>query len=197
MKHRSVRSRQKNILITGLPGIGKTTVIKKLAEDLMCLGPAGFYTAEIREGGVRQGFELVGLNGVRGLLSHVDIKSIYRVGRYGVALGDFEIFLDHLELADPKSQVVIIDEIGKMECLSPKFKAVVRGVLDSQRPVIASIALRGGGFIAEVKHRSDVKLLEMTAGNRGALSAEIAGYVREILEASGQVGRNQSSRMNG
>jgi nucleoside-triphosphatase len=188
---------KKNILITGLPGIGKTTIIKKLAEELKNLGLAGFYTAEIREGGVRQGFELVGLNGRRGLLSHVDIKSTYRVGRYGVALRSFEIFLDSLALADPKTQVVIIDEIGKMECLSPKFKAVVRDVLDSEKPVIATIALKGAGFIAEVKNRVDIKLVEMTAGNRDALPAEIAGYVREILEASGQEDRNQSSRMNG
>jgi nucleoside-triphosphatase len=188
---------QKNILLTGLPGLGKTTAIKRLAEELKDLNPAGFYTAEIREGTVRQGFELVGLDGRRGLLSHVAIKSIYRVGRYGVALGDFEIFLDSLALAGPDNQVVIIDEIGKMECLSPKFKAVVRNVLDSKRPVIASIALKGMGFIAEVKNRGDVKIIEMTAGNRGALPAEIAGYVREILEASGQGARNQSSRMNG
>jgi nucleoside-triphosphatase len=188
---------KKNILITGLPGIGKTTAVIRLAEELKDLGPAGFYTAEIRESGVRQGFELVGLDGRRGLLSHVDIKSTYRVGRYGVALGSFEIFLDSLALADPKTQVVIIDEIGKMECLSPKFKAVVRDVLDSEKPVIATIALKGMGFIAEVKNRVDIKLVEMTAGNRDALPAEIAGYVREILEASGQEGRNQSSRMNG
>ena len=177
---------QKNIIITGLPGIGKTTAIKKLAEELKDLGPAGFYTAEIREGRVRQGFELVGLEGRRGLLSHVGIKSIYRVGRYGVALGDFENFLDSLALTGPKIQVVIIDEIGKMECLSPKFKAIVRDILDSERPVIASVALQGVGFIAEVKNRGDVKLLEMTAGNRDALPEEIAGYVREILKAAGQ-----------
>ena len=177
---------QKNILITGLPGIGKTTAIKKLAEELKDLCPSGFYTAEIREGTVRQGFELVGLDGGRGLLSHVGIRSIYRVGRYGVALGDFEIFLDSLALAGPNTKVVIIDEIGKMECLSPKFKTVVRDALDSEKPVIASVAFKGVGFIAEVKNRGDIKLLEMTAGNRSALPAQIAGYVREILKATGQ-----------
>jgi len=188
---------QKNILITGLPGIGKTTAIKKLAEGLKELGPEGFYTAEIREGAERQGFELIGLDGSRGLLSHVGIKSNYRVGRYGVALGDFEKFLDALMLARPKTRVIIIDEIGKMECLSQRFKAVVRSVLDSETPVIATVALKGAGFIAEVKNRGDIKLLEMTAGNRAALPVEIAGYVREILKASGQEDRNQSNRMNG
>jgi nucleoside-triphosphatase len=174
--------RQKNILITGLPGIGKTTAIKKIAEELKDLGPEGFYTAEIREGAVRQGFELVSLDGRKGLLSHIGIKSIYRVGRYGVALGDFEIFLDSLFLAGPKTQVVIIDEIGKMECLSPKFHTVVHDVLDSGKTVIASVALKGVGFIAEVKNRRDIKLFEMTPENRDSIPAEIAGYVREILK---------------
>jgi nucleoside-triphosphatase THEP1 len=40
---------KKNILIKRLPGIGKTTLIKKLSEALTYLHPAGFYTSEIRE----------------------------------------------------------------------------------------------------------------------------------------------------
>ncbi len=187
----------KNILITGIPCIGKTTGVIRLAEELKDLSPAGFYTAEIREGGVRRGFELVGLNGRRGLLSHVDIKSAYRVGRYGVDLGSFELFLDSLMSDGLANQVIIIDEIGKMECLSQKFRAFVRDSLDSEKPVIATIALKGVGFITEVKNRVDVKLVEMTARNRDSLPAEIGGDVREILEAAGQGNGNQSSRMKG
>jgi nucleoside-triphosphatase len=67
---------KKNILITGPPGIGKTTVIKKLAEELRPFGPAGFYTAEIRVKGIRKGFELIGLDGRKGLLSHADMQSL-------------------------------------------------------------------------------------------------------------------------
>jgi nucleoside-triphosphatase len=120
-----------------------------------------------------------------------------RIGRYGVDIRSFEEFIDGLALTDPKVNLVVIDEIGKMECLSREFTTVVQAVLDSGKAVIATIALRGGGFVAEVKVRSDVKLFEMTAGNRDDLPAEIAGYVREILEASRQKDGNQSSRMNG
>jgi nucleoside-triphosphatase len=167
-----------NILITGPPGIGKTTIMKKLAQKLNDTGPAGFYTTEIREGGVRQGFELVGLNGRKGLLSHIDIKSPYHVGRYGVDIRSFEIFLDALALTDPNAGLVMIDEIGKMECLSQRFKTVVRTVLDSGKAVIATIALNGPEFIAEVKGREDAMLFEMTLENRDSLAEEILRHVK-------------------
>jgi nucleoside-triphosphatase len=169
---------KKNILITGPPGIGKTTIMKKLAQKLKDAAPAGFYTAEIREGGVRRGFELVSLNGRKGLLSHIDIKSPYHVGRYGVDIRGFEIFLDALALTDPNAGLVMIDEIGKMECLSQRFKTVVRTVLDSGKAVIATIALKGPGFIAEVKGREDVMLFEMTLENRDSLAEEILRHVK-------------------
>jgi len=169
---------KKNILITGPPGIGKTTIMKKLALKLKDAGPAGFYTAEIREGGVRQGFELVGLNGMKGLLSHIDIKSPYHVGRYGVDIRSFEIFLDALPLTAPSAGLVMIDEIGKMECMSQRFKTVVRTALDSGKAVIATIALKGPGFIAEVKGREDAMLFEITLENRDSLAEEILRYVK-------------------
>ena len=75
---------KKNILITGLPGVGKTTIIKKLSEELRKFHPVGFYTEEIREKGIRKGFKLIGLDGGEGILSHVDVKSTYTVGKYNV-----------------------------------------------------------------------------------------------------------------
>lgn len=169
---------KKNILITGPPGVGKTTIMKKLAQMLKESGPAGFYTAEIREGGARQGFELVGLNGKKGILSHVDIKGPYHVGRYGVDIRGFEIFLDALALTDPNVTLVMIDEIGKMECLSQLFKTVMGTVLDSKKAVIATIALNGPGFITEVKGREDAILYEMTLENRNSLAEVVLRYVK-------------------
>jgi nucleoside-triphosphatase len=177
----------KNILITGLPGSGKTTLIQKLADELRAYGPVGFYTEEIRSHGTRAGFKLTSLDRKRtGMLSHVDIKGSHRVGKYGVDLGGFELFLGMLPLLDPSSRLVIMDEIGKMECLSAQFRDLVVSLLNAPAPVIATIALKAGGFIDEVKHRGDVHLYEITERNRGTLLSDITGFVRSFASYPGK-----------
>jgi len=172
---------KKNILITGLPGVGKTTLIKKLSDEFKDLHPAGFYTSEIREEGIRKGFELVSLEGRRGVLSHIDVKSPYRVGRYKVDIKSFEDFLGAISFFDDSTDLVIIDEIGKMECFSDQFKKLIKELLDSEKWVIATIALKGSGLIAEIKKRQDVRLFEITQRNRDSLLREILSSACEIL----------------
>jgi len=163
----------KNILITGPPGIGKTTLIEKIAKELIGLHPVGFYTDEIRENGIRKGFELISLSGRKGLLSHVDIRSPYRVSKYGVDVKRFEDFLDLIPFFERGTEIVFIDEIGKMECFSEKFKQLLKKLLDSEKVFISTVALKGGGFIAEAKKRNDIKLFEMSPANRNSILSEI------------------------
>lgn len=163
----------KKILLTGLPGVGKTTLIKKLAEALKEFHPIGFYTEEIREEGMRKGFEWVTLDGRRGLLSHKKIKSPYRVGQYGVDVKSFDAFLESVPWTDASTRLIIIDEIGKMECYSDKFKRIVKEILDSEKGLIATIAMKGGGLISEVKGRKDINLFTLTPSNRDSLLSEI------------------------
>ena len=111
----------RHILLTGLPGVGKTTVIKQLADSLAAFHPVGFFTQEIREHGIRKGFELITLDGQHQLLSHVNIPGPHRIGKYGVDLDGFEELFSSLDLPHSPSRVVILDEIGKMECLSQRF----------------------------------------------------------------------------
>lgn len=166
-------STKKNILITGIPGSGKTTLIKKISEELKDYHPVGFFTTEIREEGIRKGFELVSLDGRRGILSHVEIKSPYMVGKYKVDVRGFEDFLDSILFLGSETNLIIIDEIGKMECLSDKFKNLVRQIFDSDKLVIATIALKVEWFMADLKKRDDVKLFELTHDNRDSLLPEI------------------------
>ncbi len=165
--------RRKNILITGLPGVGKTTLIKKIAESLLGHHPVGFYTEEIRQQGIRKGFELVSLDGRRGVLAHTDMKSPYTVGRYKVDVKGFEAFLEAIPFFDLSVSIIMIDEIGKMECFSEKFKELLLKCLNSERRVIATIALKGSGFIEEIKRRKDIIGFEMTLKNRDSLLTEI------------------------
>lgn len=160
-----------HLLLTGAPGCGKTTVIRRLAERL----PAarGFYTAEIREGGARRGFRLVELAGGERLMAHVDLPRRHRVGRYGVDVAAVDAAADALA-GSAEAAVYLIDEIGRMECLSERFVATVRALLDGSTPVVATVALKGGGFIAEAKRCPRCALSEVTPANREALPAEIA-----------------------
>ncbi len=169
----------KNFLITGPPGSGKTTVIKKLSERLE--GAAGFYTEEIRVAGRRKGFLLKALGGGEGLLAHVDIKGGPRVGRYGVDIQGFERFLEGLDLLDTDASIVLIDEIGKMECFSESFILLVNRLLGSEKIVVATVAERGGGLIEEVKRREDSEPFVLDMKNRSVLADRIEERVRPLL----------------
>ena len=168
-----MNSPKKNILITGLPGVGKTTLIKKVSEELRDLHLVGFYTAEIREKGARKGFELICFDGRRGILSHTDIKGPHRVGKYGVDIKGFEYLLESIPFLAPATNLIIIDEIGKMECLSLKFRLLIEDILNSEKQVVATIALKGSGLIEEIKKRDDIRLMEITQSNREPLVSEV------------------------
>ena len=145
------------------------------------LNPVGFYTSEIRERGVRKGFELVSLDGRRAVLSHTEIESPYKVGKYSVDVKGFESFLDSIPFSSSETGPIIIDEIGKMECFSHKFRKLIQESLDSEQIVIATIAHKEEGIIAEIKRRADIRLYEITQGNRDLLLSEIAEDVRKVL----------------
>ncbi len=168
----------RNILLTARPGAGKTTVIMQLAEQLADQQIAGFYTEEIREGGKRQGFRAATFSGRTMVLAHVGIGGGYRVGRYGVDVDAFEqVVLP--ELRRPCG-VFLIDEIGKMECFSARFVDAVRDLLDGPTPVVATVALSGGGFIAEAKGRADVEVCQVTLANRSELPGQIGKCIVAI-----------------
>lgn len=172
---------RRNILITGRPGIGKTTIITKMAEALEDLDPVGFITREIREGGARKGFTFVSLCGEEGVLAHVDTRSPFRVGRYKVDRDGFERMLASLDLLASPSRLVLIDEIGKMECFSPKFIRTVEALLDSDKILVATIAAKGAGFIGSVRARPDADLLEVTVVNRDSLPRDLVSRIRTLL----------------
>jgi nucleoside-triphosphatase len=170
----------KNLLLTGSPGCGKTTVLERAVAQLGDLRLAGFLTLELREHGQRVGFEAVGLGGRRVVLAHVRFRSLVSVGRYGVE-PDRLIPLINEEMVRPLGTVdaYLIDEIGKMECHCTQFVATMRTILDGLTPVLATIALRGGGIIANVKERPDVQIVEVTNGNRQTLPGQIAAWVKQ------------------
>jgi nucleoside-triphosphatase len=164
---------EKNIIITGLPGVGKTTLIKGILHEIRSLNPIGFYTEEIREKGIRKGFSLVSVTGEKSILAAENIPSRFRVGKYGVDLVNFEKFIGTIPFRDPASRLIIIDEIGKMECFSKMFTELVIELLSSNKLVVATVALKGTGLMAQVKSRPDIELIEITTDNRNDLLPSI------------------------
>ena len=156
-----MRLRYEKTLLTGKPGVGKTTLVQEIIKRMGSGHMAGFYTAEIRSKGFRQGFELQGLNGKR--------RTLARVGKYGVDTGGFEEFLETLDLMNPDVELIVIDEIGKMELFSNHFRKLACDALNSDKQLLATIPIRGDKFVLEIKHRLDIHLFELTPGNRDHL----------------------------
>lgn len=130
----------------------------------------GFFTREIKVKGKRVGFSIITLDGQKGVLAHQEIRSRSRVGKYGVNLDD----IDHIAvpgmMPTKPHEIVIIDEIGKMECLSPLFRQTLMTILDSEHSVIGSIAQKGDRFIQKIKERDDVALIHVSEKNRDSLA---------------------------
>ena len=163
----------KNILITGRPGIGKTTIIEKVLSGLKGIKMQGFFTREIKEGGARTGFKIITLEGEEGLLAHVNIKSRYQVSKYKVNIKDIERLIILSLIPNKSSQLIVFDEIGRMELFVPQFKDVLLQILDSEKPVFGTIQQKAEPFVDMVKNRGDVKLFKVDLENRDILPQRI------------------------
>lgn len=168
------------LLLTGAPGCGKTTVVRRVVDSLRDLRLAGFLTQEVRgDDGRRTGFEAIGLSGGSATLAGVRSKSRLRVGKYGVELASFEQLVEaQLKRRAGDVDVFVIDEIGKMECLSPLFVKLVGNLLEGDAPLLATVALKGRGLIEDVKQRPGVELMTVTPANRDDLVAIVANRFR-------------------
>jgi nucleoside-triphosphatase len=171
-RKQKTENRKPRILLTGPPQCGKTTVVMRVV-DRFPGRAAGFYTREGREGGRRLGFEIVTLDGEKAWLSHVDFPGPLRVGKYGVSLENLHrVGLPALTAA-PGVDLMVVDEIGKMECLSLRFVEAMERLWDGPVPLLITVAEKGGGYIQRVKEKPEALLITVTPANRDALPAKI------------------------
>ncbi|MBU6391982.1 MAG: NTPase [Planctomycetota bacterium] len=164
---------KKHILLTGKPGVGKTSVIKKIL-SLSKLDAGGFFTEEIRVMDRRMGFRVVTLDGEDGILAHVDCNSNYKVSKYRVDLDSFErVAIPALENAMKNKSIVVIDEIGTMELFSLKFKNLVSNILNGGKTLLCVIKEDGDIFTEAIKKRHDIAILTVTYENRESLPEKV------------------------
>jgi nucleoside-triphosphatase THEP1 len=169
----------KNILLTGPPRVGKTTLIKEIINKINKENICGFYTEEIKAAGKRVGFAIKGLGGEIGILAHIDAKSSKKVGKYKVKLDD----LEKIAVKEIKKQnkLIIIDEIGKMELFSNKFKYAVTSALNSKNMVLGTIGMIEDEFVKEIKNRLDTIILTLTKNNYSQIKEELLKNIESYV----------------
>jgi nucleoside-triphosphatase len=167
------------VLITGRPGSGKTTLIKRIVDELpqRC---GGFYTEEIREHGIRVGFKVVALDDDQAVFAHVDFATSERLGKYRLDLSALEaVGVKAIRDAVRARRLVVIDEIGPMEIRSAVFRDAVSHALDSSVSVLGTIFARSLPFTDVIKRRPDVTIFEVRPDNRKKLVSELADKFRD------------------
>jgi nucleoside-triphosphatase len=176
------------LLLEGRPGIGKTTVARRLVNLLQEAGVpvGGFTTAELRTGGRREGFLVEAASGGQARLAHVDLPGPPRVGRYGVDLGAFErVALPALR--KPRTGgVVVIDELGKMEFASAAFRAAVLELLERDVAVVATVHRAHDRFTDALKRRPDVRVIRVSEATRDALPKQLMDCLAGAHQGEGE-----------
>lgn len=168
------------LLLTGAPGVGKTTLLRRLLAALP-VPCGGFLTAEIREGGARVGFLLETLDGQRGVLAHRRLPGPPRVGAYGVDLAVLDgLGAASLEAAVAAGSLAVVDEVGKMECASPRFVAALDAALGAGVPLLATVMLRPHPVADRLKTQPGAHCLTVTRANRETCFTEASTLLRRL-----------------
>lgn len=169
---------KKAFLLTGEPGCGKTTIIKEALSGTS-KSAGGFYTEEIRSRGIRQGFKIVTLDGKSAVLAHTDVRSPHRVSKYGVDIDNMDgVAVLALKEAIRSKDVVVIDEVGKMELFSQSFKDAVLEALDSKKKVLGTIMLASHPWADKIKQRPDVEIINVTRSNRSEVLDKVLAWLK-------------------
>ncbi|MCX6664615.1 MAG: NTPase [Euryarchaeota archaeon] len=174
--------------ITGMPSVGKTKTLIKIIEKLETTGykVEGMITDPIVEKKKRVGFYVVDwVTKEKEVFARLDWDVKDKIGKYGVdvtALEKVGIPAIQKAIDDPAINIIIIDEIGKMEMLSEKFCEVVIDALDSDKPLLVTLHKKSRSpLLQDVRRRDDIRILEVTQVNRNLLPYKIEKIMVEKL----------------
>jgi nucleoside-triphosphatase len=169
----------RTLLLTSRPGVGKTTIIKQVAQTLGERA-GGFYTEEMRGPGGRKGFRLVTLpaGGQEAVIAHIDFRTRNRVGRYGVDVAALDaVGVAALREAVQSRDVIVIDEIGKMELFSGEFRGAVLKAVSSPKIVVATVMQHEHDWVTALKGMPQVTVWQVTLSNRNELPDRVIKWI--------------------
>ncbi|ADC69415.1 protein of unknown function DUF265 [Methanocaldococcus sp. FS406-22] len=168
------------IFITGMPGVGKTTLALKIAEKLKDFGykVGGFITKEIRKNGKRVGFKIITLDtNEEAILAYVGDGNV-KVGKYVVFVENLDkVGVEAIKRALKDADIIIIDELGAMEFKSKTFSKVVDEVINNNKPLLATLHRN---WVNKFKNKG--KIYRLSIENRNKLYKEILDEILSYLQ---------------
>jgi len=179
------------ILISGAPRSGKSTFMKILIKELKNeYNIIGFLTPEVKEGRSRIGFDLISIdsNNRFPLARKGNYKSKFCLGKYHVFIDKFNNFLEkkiEREIVkynnQNKKEVILIDEIGKMELFSNKFELFLRNLFNSELLIVATIGKTLKHPIKSfLMNNTEIKYFELTRQNQAEVLNKILAILKNI-----------------
>jgi nucleoside-triphosphatase len=175
-------------LLTGPPGVGKSTAVSKIILRLKSAGVivGGCITSEQKTGGARVGFEVRDLtSGRTGQLASSASKIGPRVGRYRVNLTDVaRVGAGGLEAAAKSSEIIVIDEVGPMELVSPEFRRAVQRCIESGKPILAVVHERLDDDLLNELRRKAMEAFALSVENRNEIAEELAAILLKAVGGS-------------
>ncbi|MBI3011886.1 MAG: hypothetical protein HYY58_05315 [Candidatus Omnitrophica bacterium] len=171
----------KHLLIVGRPGVGKTTLMKRLIHSLQSRPIDGFLTEEFREQEQRIGFWLSPLDGRQVLLAHRRSAEGSRVGPYKVNVSVLdEVAVPVIRRGMQRAFVLFLDELGSMELCSKPFEQAVQQAFDRGPSIVATAGVAPIPFLERLKRRKDVELIPLTRANRDAVEEELTARLHAL-----------------
>lgn len=171
----------KHLLIVGRPGVGKTTLMRHLAEHLRGSAIDGFLTEECRDHEQRVGFWLSPLDGRQILLAHRRLETGVRVGPYRVNPSVLEqVAVPVIRRGIEHALILLLDELGRMELTSPVFEATVQRAFDHGPTIVATVSIATIPFLTALKHRRDVELIPLIPANREVVREELTARLHAL-----------------
>ena len=163
------------MFLTGVPGVGKSTVVRKVAEMIQQSGVkvGGMTSGDLRSGAARVGFEIRDLlAGETGVLAHVNQPTGPGIGRYRVRSEDLDrIGAEAILSAIKDADLIVVDEVGPMELISRRFKDAVQAALTSGKPLLGTVHRNAQDpLVRVIKSSPSIEVVEVTLENRDSLA---------------------------